>query len=839
MFVAVADDDDDDVDGGGSGDDGGKEEASRNDGGAERTVADTSDEERGGNDRDADTAAVATAAEARAPQRSQAGGNAGGDKQSTLEEAFFGTRKRPAKHVAKAAGAAGENSPSPSSKRPRSGASADDDSATTKLFTELASSDYEPLASATWSAGKPAPYRFLADAFERMSQVTARVELTEQLTRVFRSIIGVTPADLLPAVYLVTNKLAPANEGLELGVGDSIVLKALASATGRQMVKLRDDLHRMGDLGDVAVKSRTTQRTMFPPPPLTVRGVYEEFVSIAKAAGRATMEDKARRIQRLLVSAKESEAKFLARALQGKLRIGIAEKTLMTALAAAVVMHAAGSGEGHDETRRSSGLGADIERASRTLRAVFSECPSWDAVVPVLLKSGAIDERLQERCKLTPGLPVGPMLAKASRSVADVIASFSNARFTCEYKYDGERAQLHRLPDGLYKIYSRNAEDHTAKYPDLAEQIPRAVRAAHAGSTFIVDAEVVAYDREAGRLLPFQAIQQRARKNVTLDDIKTRVCLFVFDVLYLDGRPLTKLSLEERREHLHALFEPVPGEVDFVASADFCDVERIQAFMDEAVAASCEGLMVKALDGARATYEPANRTQNWLKLKKDYLEGVGDTLDLVPIGAFYGRGKRTGWFGSFLLACYDPDGERFETVTKIGTGFSEEQLQRFHSLFVEQGKLLDKPRPYFAHSDSAAGKPDVWLDPCQVWEVQCADLSLSPAHMAAFGHVAEDKGISVRFPRLLRVRDDKESEEATTSEQIVQMYREQFARERSKTNATETAAAEDDEAEEEGEAGDAAQTGDAAAEAGRDEGHCQSDDDAEDDEDEDESDAVA
>ncbi|PIN02718.1 ATP-dependent DNA ligase I [Handroanthus impetiginosus] len=490
------------------------------------------------------------------------------------------------------------------------------------------------------------------------------------------------------------------------------------------------------------------------PEPLTVAKVFNTFRLIAKESGKDSQDKKKNHIKALLVAATDCEPQYLIRLLQTKLRIGLAEQTLLTALG-----HAAVYSEKHSSPPAK--FDNPLEEAAKIIKQVYSVIPVYDKIVPALLSGGVWN--LPKTCSFSPGIPVGPMLAKPTKGVSEIVEKFQDMEFTCEYKYDGERAQIHYMEDGSVEIYSRNAERNTGKFPDVVAAITRLKKPSV--TSFVLDCELVAYDREKQKILPFQILSTRARKNVMMNDIKVDVCIYAFDILYLNGEQLLQEQLNVRREHLYQSFEEEQGFFQFATSITSNDLEEIQKFLDDAVNASCEGLIIKTLT-KDATYEPSKRSHNWLKLKKDYMESIGDSVDLVPIAAFHGRGKRTGVYGAFLLACYDNDKEEFQSICKIGTGFSEAMLEeRSASL---RSKVIPKPKSYYRYSDTIS--PDVWFEPAEVWEVKAADLTISPVHRAAIGIVDPDKGISLRFPRLLRVREDKNPEQASSSDMVADMY---------------------------------------------------------------------
>lgn len=447
---------------------------------------------------------------------------------------------------------------------------------------------------------------------------------------------------------------------------------------------------------------------------------------------------------------------------------------------------------------------------------MHSELPSYEVIIPAMLEHGIFN--LRDNCKLQPGVPLKPMLAKPTKSITEVLDRFEGKNFTCEYKYDGERAQIHYVAEdspqqytsslptskgtnGLSAIFSRNSEDLSKKYPDILAKLHTWIKPET--KSFVLDCETVAWDTVEKKVLPFQQLMTRKRKDVKVEDVKVKVCVFAFDMLFYNGevRPFTcplfshvenarkpnplnpnltlshqsvvQKSLRDRRSLLHAAFSPSEGEFVFAQYGDTSDLDTIQTLLDDSVKASCEGLMVKMLDTADSGYEPSKRSRNWLKVKKDYLAGIGDSLDLVVLGAYYGRGKRTSVYGAFLLACYNESKQVYETVCNIGTGFSEAVLESLHAKLAEH--VIEKSKPFYAHSSATKDQPDVWFEARFVWEVKTADLTLSPRYKAgadALGDVS-GKGISLRFPRFIQERADKRAEEATGARMVVEMYQKQ------------------------------------------------------------------
>lgn len=429
-----------------------------------------------------------------------------------------------------------------------------------KVQESLQGTGKEPFPD--WKAGAPVPYAALCTTFSLIEMTTKRLEISAHCSLFLRQVLRLTPNDLLPTVQLMINKLAADYAGIELGIGESLIMKAIGESTGRSLGVIKTDQHEIGDLGLVAAKSRSNQPTMFKPKPLTVRGVHEGLLGIAKVQGHGSQDKKVSGIKKLLSAADAeaagkgskgiditknkggpSEAKYIIRFLEGKLRLGLADKTVLVALAQAMAMHeAASKGEKSPSTDK-------MASAESKLKTVYSELPAYEVIIPAMLEHGL--ENLGDVCKLQPGIPIKPMLAKPTKSITEVLDRFENKEFTCEYKYDGERAQIHYVaPDaiqhypgaentlqkdakGLCAIFSRNSEDLSKKYPDVLAKLNTWIKPGI--SSFVLDCETVAWDTVNKKVLPFQQLMTRKRKDVKADDVKVKVCIFAFDLLFLNG----------------------------------------------------------------------------------------------------------------------------------------------------------------------------------------------------------------------------------------------------------------------------------------------------------------
>ncbi|KAL4810558.1 ATP-dependent DNA ligase [Aspergillus unguis] len=693
------------------------------------------------------------------------------------------------------------------------------------------SSKYARELKAHWSAeGGNASYALLTRAFVLANATTSRIKIVDTLVNFLRVLIEGDPSSVLPAVWLATNSISPPYHELELGLGGSSISKAFKKIYGLNSQGLKSLYDRLGDAGDVAFEAKKRQSfTLVKPKPLSIKGVYQSLIKIASSKGSGSQEFKQRIVEKLLQDTRGAEeSRYVVRTLVQNLRIGAVKTTMLIALARAFLLSKPDDADFavHSQQELSrlkkEELAEIYGNAEELVKASYARHPSYNDLVPCLLEIGVTDELLL-RCGLQLHIPLMPMLGSITRDLSEMLTKLQGRDFTCEFKYDGQRAQVHCDEAGKVSIFSRHLEQMTEKYPDLVSLVPQ-IRGGGV-SSFILEGEVVAVDQN-GELQPFQVLTNRAKKNVDIGEIKVHVCLFAFDLMYLNGTPLMDRPLRERRELLRSLFVEITNRFTWVKSLDATstDSETVLEFFKSATETKCEGIMVKVLDNAPAvnglnalpvdasasntpteastaksskggrrkallsSYEPDKRLESWLKVKKDY-SASSDTLDLIPVAGWHGNGRKANWWSPILLAVRNPESGSLEAVTKCMSGFSDKFYQANKDKYAEGSPNVISRPSYVEYY----GEPDVWFEPQEVWETAFADITLSPTYLASIGLVSEERGLSLRFPRFLKVREDKSIDEASTSDYLALLYRKQseHARAEETANADQIADLED------------------------------------------------
>ena len=591
-------------------------------------------------------------------------------------------------------------------------------------------------------------FSILSESFNKMESTRKRLELTQFLVELFEK----TPHDVISKiVYLIQGKLRPDFEGIELGVSEKLVLRAAKKSLGINEKDIIDILNKVGDLGttisrvlerktqtglfDFEFDSEAHDETVFDTKSNTVERIYEILwdISQLEGAGKNVQDKKINFISSLWNKCKPTEVKFVTKLLLGTLRLGVAENTVMDALAIAFT----GDKENRKKLQYAYNVSSDLGKVAETVATKGLE--------------GI------EKFEITLFNPIRPMLADRVKSEAEAIEKMGN-EFAAEYKLDGERVQLHIEGDKVV-LFSRSLENIESYYPDIIEKIPKNIQA----DNIILEAEAVAINENTGDFLPFQELMHRRRKyKIEKAITKYPITVNFFDVLYCNGKNCMELSYKERREKMekHVKEDEFAKYIPMKLVKNECEIED---FMENSINAGSEGLMLKMLD---KPYQAGSRGSHWLKLKREYSNDLGDSLDLVVIGGYFGKGRRTGNYGTLLLATYDEDENTFPSICKVGTGFTDESLDQLYQILNPKVSIKKNPRII---SEMEA---DVWFEPELVIEVVASEITLSPIHKAAFNTIRKNTGLALRFPKFTgKIRVDKAVEDASTNEEVITLYK--------------------------------------------------------------------
>jgi DNA ligase-1 len=570
-------------------------------------------------------------------------------------------------------------------------------------------------------------FKNLAIYLSRLEATASRNKITEILAELFQK---ASEKEIDKICYLCLGELAPVYAGLDFNLAEKLMIRVISKAFGIPEEKIKREYKRIGDLGELTATIKRTVRTS----KLSVDDVYKRLYEIAIEGGEGSVERKINKTAALLDDLDALSVKYVVRIPLGKLRLGFSELTILDALSWLL----AGDKSKRQEIEDAFDVQADIGQIAKIIKS--KKIKGLKAV------------------KIQFGVPVMPALCQRLPNAEEIIKKMCRpeGKVAVEPKYDGTRLQIHWSKKKV-SFFTRNLENVTHMFPDIIEALGKEVKA----KEVIFDGEAIGFDQKTGKFLPFQETIKRKRKYEIGDKVKEiPLKYFAFDILYQDGRDLISVPFNERRRLLEKTI--ISGSKTILISPQIIteSAQELRKFHDEQIKKGLEGVVVKKW---KVPYDPGRRGYIWVKLKQEKGKkggGLADTLDCVVMGYYKGKGKRAKFgIGGFLVGVREKEGnDQFLTISKVGTGLSDEQWREMRRR-INEVKVKEKPKQYLLDKNLF---PDVWCTPKIVVEIEADNITKSPIHTARY---------ALRFPRLVRFRDDKAAEEATTLAEAEKLYR--------------------------------------------------------------------
>lgn len=569
-------------------------------------------------------------------------------------------------------------------------------------------------------------FRELASYLEKLEGTASRNEMTDILAKIFKK---TSSSEINKTVNLLLGQLAPAYEGVVFNIAERMMIQILAEAYGKDKKEVRKLYKNKGDLGEVAHDLAKGKGKG-----LSVTKVYDRLLEIAEEEGAGSQERKVNKTAKLLSNLDPLSARYVARIPVGKLRLGFSDMTILDALSVML--------KGDKSARK------ELEHA-------FNVTANIGKIAERVKKKGLSGVK---KIKAEAGTPIRPSLAERLPSAEKVLEKVGK-KVAVEPKYDGFRTQVHVYKEGKKKvvnIYSRNLDNTTHMFPDLVKAVKKLdVKSA------IFDGEAIAYNEKEDRFLPFQETVQRKRKHGIKEAAKKYpLVLFLFDILYKDGKTLLNKTFEERRKILEKTADSDgKGTVRVTRQVVVKDPDSLRDLISKYLEEGLEGGMIKKLD---AVYKAGGRGYHWVKFKKTTEQALADAIDCVVMGTYRGRGKRAQFgVGAFLVGVKDKD--KFKSISKIGTGLTDEQFRELNKR-TKKIQTDKKPKNYEVDKNL---EPDSWVEPSLVVEIMADEITKSPIHTAGKDG---GRGYALRFPRLVKFRDDKDPKDATTVKEVRKLF---------------------------------------------------------------------
>ncbi len=560
-------------------------------------------------------------------------------------------------------------------------------------------------------------FKTVAEEFEKIETASGRIEMTRMMADLLKD----AGEDIRTISYYLVGQVYPLYSQKNIGLGDRMIMSSLAEASEKSEENVRKMLQDSGDLGTVAEKIDIGNEKG-----LRVKEVDKALKKIAEASGEGSEKTKKNTLANVLKKASPKERKYITRLTKGTMRLGAGDKTVLDALSLAYLSR----------------------KKREPLEHAYNMCSDIGHVAETLRKSGLEGVK---KIRIAINRPLRPMLAQRISKLSEIPEKIR--QIAVEEKYDGERIQAHKSGNKV-QLFSRRLTNITSQFPDVVEQVKQNIK-----GDAVIDGEVVAYNNKENTYYSFQKLTHRRRKyNVEEYAEKIPVKYMVFDLIYLDGKSLLKQPLKKRWKKLKRIIKETDN-IALTGRVITNKVDEIEDFFNDCIERELEGVVCK---GRESRYEAGARGWSWIKWKKEYAEELSDTFDLTVVGAYAGKGKRAGLYGSLLCATYNKNKDIFETATKLGAGFSDTELENLPEK-LESFKTEKKPARVVTTGDI---EPDFWVEPGIVLEVVASEITQSPVHTCS----QNGKGLALRFPRFKRWRDDKSPEQSTTSKAVREMY---------------------------------------------------------------------
>lgn len=581
-------------------------------------------------------------------------------------------------------------------------------------------------------------FRELSEYFQKLESTSSRNAMVEILAELFKK---TSSSEIEKICYLLQGRVVPLYDALEFQIADKMIIQSISQGTSTEKEEINRLFKQKGDLGKVVQELKEKKGN----PPVggqAIEYVYQTLLTIAKTQGLGSVDKKVRLLGNLISEADPLSSKYLVRIPLDKLRLGFSDMTILDSLSWMLTS----SKEHRKEIEKAYNVRPDLGFIARSTK----------------------EKGIKGLASVAPQVGTPILMAKADRLTSPKEILKKIGKCAIEFKYDGLRLQVHKK-DRIVTLFSRNLENVTHMFPDIVEGVNKQVSSAET----IIEGEVVAYNPKTGVFIPFQQTMQRKRKyNIAQKAAEIPVKLFTFELLYNQGTNYIGKPYNNRKEMLKKIIKP--GAVLIYAQEEIIDNEKaIDHLFDESMNKGFEGIMAKKLDGA---YQAGMRGFNWIKFKRAMNKKLMDTFDVLVLGFTKGEGKRTSFgVGQFLTGIYDEKKDCFVTITKIGTGLTDEQFREF----IKRTKDLEvagKPKNYEVDKLLEA---DIWLEPSLIVEVAADEITRSQVHtsgrvmgLSKTGKAQEVKspGFALRFPRLISFRDDKTPKEATTLSEVRKMF---------------------------------------------------------------------